>query len=179
MDIKKTISTIFFVPPLKIVKDALVDNNFINAYITDANSDLHYTDVVYLLFSPKNLNRFREFLDGEYERKAVIDDYNYKDDFVVVVYKTDVEYNDDFSLIKQGKYSKTSAKFQSLFPKIIKIKQNRLHRDELSLQYRIFNKTQDLITYWEEKFDVHFSQEQEIWHGFSLEEETLNFDKLK
>lgn len=178
MSAKNTITTIFFVPPLKIAKDALVNNNFINAYINDENH-LQYNNAVYLLFAPNNLNRFREFLEGEYNRKAVIDDYNYKNGFVVVVYKINESFKDDFQLIKEGKYSKTSTKFQALFPRVVKIMVNGLHRDEISLQYRIFNKTKDLISYWEEKFDVQFDEEQEIWQGFILEEETLNFNKLQ
>ena len=56
---------------------------------------------------------------------------------------------------------------------------NGLHKDEISLQYRIFNKTEDLVKFWEEKFDVTFGYDQELWRGFSEEEETLTEEKLK
>jgi hypothetical protein len=168
------------VPTLKIDRDALKDNGFINGYIKDELRDISYDDCVYLLFNPKDLDKFREFLDSEYERtKSIIDDYDYEDGFVVVVYKLDSNFSKDFELIKQGKYSKTSKKFQTLFPKVIKVIRNGLHKDEISLQYRIFNKTEDLINFWEESLDVQFDKDQEIWYGFEEKNETLNVEKLK
>jgi hypothetical protein len=66
-----------------------------------------------------------------------------------------------------------------MFPKIIKIKKNGLHKDEISLQYRIFNKTEDLKKFWEEKLGVEFDDSMEVWQGFIEENETLFIDKLK
>lgn len=180
MDIKKTITSIFMVPTLKIEKGALLNNGFINGYIKDVVKDLEYKNSIYLLFKPENLDKFREFLDKEYERtKAVVDDYDYPGGFVVVVYKLDDKFKKDFELIKQGKYSKTSAKFQALFPKVVKVKLGGLQRDEISLQYRVFNKTQDLIQFWEDRLGVMFEDDQEIWYAFEEENETLDSEKLK
>jgi len=74
-----------------------------------------------------------------------------------------------------GEYSKTSKKFQELFPKVIKLKKNGLHRDELSLQYRIFNKTKDLIEYWQEKIGVSstWKDEYEVWPMFDKTKQIL------
>ena len=180
MDIKKTITSIFMVPTLKIPREELHGNGFINGYISDGSREVQYEDCIYLLFQPKNLDKFREFLDSEYERtKAIVDDYDYQDGFVVVVYQLDSKFSKDFKLIRQGKYSKTSSTFQALFPKIIKIKKNGLHRDEISLQYRVFNRTEDLIKFWEDKLGVEFDDDQEVWHAFILEDEILNIEKLK
>jgi hypothetical protein len=66
-----------------------------------------------------------------------------------------------------------------MFPKIIKIKKNGLHKDEISLQYRIFNKTEDLKKFWEEKLGVEFDDSMEVWQGFIEENETLDINKLK
>ena len=82
-------------------------------------------------------------------------------------------------LIREGLYSRTSKDFQALFPKIIKIKKNGLQRDEISLQYRVFNRTEDLIKFWEDKLGVEFDDNQEVWHAFILEDEILNIEKLK
>jgi hypothetical protein len=123
---------------------------------------------------------FRGFLDGEYERtKSVIDDYDYENGFVVVVYELDRKFKKDFALVKEGLYSKTSSEFQAKFSKIVKIKREGLHKDEISLQYRIFNKTEDLRKYWEDKFDMEFDEEWEVWDGFNLDKETLLIDKIK
>ena len=180
MDVKKTITSIFMVPTLKIPRGELQDNGFINGYIQDGNREMQYDGCIYLLFQPKNLDKFREFLDSEYERtKSIIDDYDYQDGYVVVVYQLDSKFKKDFMLIREGLYSRTSKDFQALFPKIIKIKKNGLQRDEISLQYRVFNKTEDLIKFWEDKLGVEFDDDQEVWHAFILEDEILNIEKLK
>ena len=180
MDIKKTITSIFMVPTLKIEKDALKNNGFINAYVKDGSREMQYDGCIYLLFQPKDLDRFREFLDKEYERtKSIIDDYDYSDGFVVVVYELDSKFSKDFRLVRQGKYSKTSIAFQNLFPKVIKVTKNGISKDEISLQYRVFNKSEDLVKFWEEKLNVIFEEDQELWHAFDEENETLDIDKIK
>lgn len=172
------------VPTLKVPKDALRSNGFINAYIRDDRRDDQYKESIYLLFKPRDLDKFREFLDNEYERtKTVIEDYDYEDGYVVVVYQLNEKYKKDFTLIKQGKYSKTSSDFQKVFPKIIKIVKNGLHRDELSLQYRIFNKATDLVEFWEEKLGIDLKttvgDEFEVWEGWDEQKEILELDKIK
>lgn len=101
------------VPTLKVPKDALKNNGFLNAYVKDARKEDDYKECIYLLFKPEDLDKFREFLDSEYERtKNVIEDYDYEDGFVVVVYQLNTNYKNDFDLIRQGSYSKTSKDFQ-------------------------------------------------------------------
>ena len=180
MDIKKTITSIFIVPTLSISKEKLVDNGYINGYIRDERRDVQYEGCIYLLFKPQSLEKFKEFLDVEYERtKSIIDDYDYEDGYVVVVYMLNSKLDKDIALIKKGKYSKTSPAFQAIFPKIVKLKRNGLLKDEVSLQFRIFNKTEDLKQFWEDKLAVEFDEEMEVWGGFIEEDETLNLDKIK
>lgn len=172
------------VPTLKVPKDALKGNGFINAYIKDELRDDEYKDSVYLLFKPTDLDKFREFLENEYERtKNVIEDYDYENGFVVVVYQLDKKFKTDFQLIKEGKYSKTSSSFQKLFPKVVKIVKNGLHRDEISLQYRIFNKADELVEFWEEKLGIDLKstvgEDFEVWEGFDESNEILKINKIK
>jgi hypothetical protein len=172
------------VPTLKVPKDALRGNGFINAYINDARREDQYKDSIYLLFKPTDLDKFREFLDSEYERtKTIIEDYDYEDGYVVVVYQLNDKYKKDFNLIKEGKYSKTSEEFQKLFPKVIKIVRNGLHKDEISLQYRIFNKNEDLVSFWEEKLGIDLKEvvgkDFEVWEGWDESKEILELDKIK
>lgn len=177
---KKTITSIFIVPTLKIGKDSLKDNNFINGYIEDHSRSVQYKDCVHLLFKPIDIDKFRDFLIKEYERtESLIDDYDCDREHVILVYKLDVKHKKDFDLIKLGHYSKTSDQFQLLFPKIIKIMKGNLHRDEISLQYRIFNKTEDLVKFWEDKLDVNFKNEYEVWEGFDINNEILNINKIE
>lgn len=180
MDVKKTISSIFIVPTLKIDRENLKGNNFINGYILDSRKDVQYENAVYLLFKPENIEKFREFLEKEYENNhMLIDDYDYEDGFVVLVYKLNQKYANDYDLVMKGKYSQTSEKFKNLFPKVIKIMKGGLHKDELSLQVRIFKKSEDLRQYWESKIDINFSDDMEVWEGFHTENETLNLEKVK
>jgi len=180
MEIRKTITSIFLVPILKIERDKLKDNGFLNGYVHDLSRDIQYHDCLYLLFKPIDLDKFRDFLDTEYERtRQIIDDYDCEDGFVVVVYKLDKKFDEDIALIMSGKYSETSEKFQKMFPKIIKIMKNGLHKDEISLQYRIFKKSADLKAYWEDRIGDVFTDQMEVWPGFDLFTETLDLDKVK
>jgi hypothetical protein len=180
MELKKTITSIFIVPTLKINRDKLKENGYLNGYMSDVRRDVQYQNAVYLLFQPSNFDKFREFLVDEYERtKQLIDDYDYEDGFVVVVYTLDNKWKKDFALIREGLYSQTSQEFQDLFPKVIKIMKNNLHRDEISLQHRIFKKTEDLRQYWEDKIDISFDDSMEVWEGFQIENETLDLDTIK
>ena len=180
MERKHTITSIFIVPTLSIGKDKLLDNGFVNGYIKDNKRDIQYENAVYLLFKPEDLDKFRNFLDNEYERtKSIIDDYDYEDGYVVVVYEINPRLKGDVELVKQGKYSQTSPAFQGSFPKVVQIKKNGLRRDEISLQYRVFNKTEDLVKFWEDKLGVELPNDVEVWHGFFEENETLDLDKIK
>lgn len=180
MERKHTITSVFIVPTLSIGKDKLLDNGFLNGYIKDVKRDVQYENAVYLLFKPQDLDKFRNFLDGEYERtKSIIDDYDYEDGYVVVVYEINPRLKPDIELIKQGKYSQTSKKFQEIFSKVVQIKKQGLRRDEISLQYRVFNKTEDLVQFWEDKLGVKLPDDVEVWHGFFEEDESLDLNKIK
>ena len=97
MKLEKTITSIFIVPTLKIPKEQMSKNNFINGYIKDLNRDVQYENAVYLLFKPENIDVFREFVDSEYERtQELIDDYNYDDKHIVLVYQLDNNFKNDF-----------------------------------------------------------------------------------
>lgn len=180
MELKKTITTIFIVPTLKINRDDLKENGYLNGYLSDVRKDVQYKDAVYLLFQPNNLDRFREFLDDESERtQQLIDDYDYEEGFVVLVYTLDKKWKKDFALVREGLYSKTSKDFQDIFPKVFKVIKNNLHRDERSLQHRIFTKCEELRQYWEDKLDITFTEDMEVWDGFTIENETLDLDTIK
>ena len=179
MKLTRSITTLFMVKPLGLTIEQVERHGFINAYINDVNQDYQYQDCVYLLFKPSDMDTFANFLELEKMRANVVDDYDYEGGYVVVVYKSDPNHKADLDLVKQGLYSKTSKQFQNLFPKVIKLMKNGKHRDEISLQYRIFNRTQDLINFWEEKLNVRFSSDQEVWEGFHIERETLNIENIK
>lgn len=179
MKLTRSMCTLFLVRPLGLTINDIEKYGFINAFISDVNEEHQYENCVYLLFKPSDMDLFMDFLDRERGLRNVVEDYDYEGGYVVVVYMLPSKFYKDYELIKQGLYSKTSRAFQEVFPKVIKIVKNGRHRDEISLQYRIFNRTQDLINFWEEKLGVRFSSDQEVWEGFHLEKETLNIDKIK
>jgi hypothetical protein len=180
MKLQKTITSIFIVPTLSISREKLADNGFVNGYIKDGMREIQYENAVYLLFKPENLDKFKDFLDEEYERtKSIIDDYDYEGGYIVVVYMLNSRLEEDFKLIKESKYSQTSKKFQEIFPKIVKINKLGYQRDEISLQYRIFNKTEDLRKYWEDILNMNIDETIEVWQGFFEDNETINLTKIK
>lgn len=168
------------VPTLGISRETLKENGFINAYEYDDGRDMLYPDSIYLLFKPDNFQSFRAFLQEEYERTTnIVDDYDYGRGFVIVVYKLNKKYLEDFAFIRKGQYSKTSKGFQSLFSKTTKIMKGNSLVEEISLQFRIFNKTKDLFEFWEDKLGVKLGEDQEVWEVYDKEREILTQKKLE
>lgn len=184
MSLDKTISTIFVVPTLKIGADDLKQNEFINGYSWDLKKEVNYEDSIYLLFKPKNLDRFKHFLDHEYQKgdasmSPLIEDYDYPGGFIVLVYNIDLRYKRDFELVKQGKYSKTSKDFQDIFKRTVIVVENGYPKEKTSLQWKIFNKSDDMKSYWEEKIAIDFKDDMEVWQIWEDEKEILDIDKIR
>jgi hypothetical protein len=164
------------VPTLKIGRDKLLGNNFLNAFSNDVDSEIQYENCIFLVFHLKHLEKFKEFLDGEYERtKSLITDYNYNDDYIVLVYQLDDAFKKDFAKIKIGAYSKTSKEFQAMFPEKIAVNGSQSY----STQYKVFNQTEDLIKFWEEKLDVVMEPGQELWEMYDESKEILSQENFK
>jgi hypothetical protein len=176
----KTVTSIFMVPTLKIPKELVKSNGFIDAYIKDLQKDVNYENCIYLLFKPDNIDSFREFLDSEYQRSnSIVEDYDYQNGYVVIVYKLNESFNEDFALIRNGKYSKVSNLFKSQFSKTVRIiGEDNMIRTEKSLQFHIFEKTESLKLYWEEKLSFEFDDDMEVWQAFDEESEVLDINKL-
>lgn len=168
------------VPTLKLNRDDLLNNGFLNAYIKDNKLEAQYNNCIYLLFKPPDMIKFSSFIDQEYEKELtnLVDDYDYPGGHVVLVYQLNSRFKEDFELVKKGRYSKTSLEFQKLFPQVLKIFKNGLHRDEVSLQWRIFKKSEDLREYWENKINVDFSDDMEVWDTWEEDKEILDINKF-
>lgn len=169
------------VPTLGFPKQSLIENGFINAYSIDAGREEQCENCIYILFKPKNIDKFRIFLENQYNlTDFIVEDYDYDGGYVVIVCELSKKYAKDFAIIRTGKYSKTSKEFQNLFQRLLSVRTvGSSTEQQLSLQYRIFNKTEDLVKYWEDKFDVEFDEEQEVWKGWEEESETLYIEKIK
>lgn len=177
MTIDKTVTSIFMVATLSISKEELNRNGFINAYADDELHTIKYPqgEVVFVLLKPSDFSKFNEFLNKEYERNNVLEDYDYEGGYVVIVYSLNKDFKKDFDLIREGKYSKTSKQFQKLFTENIQLN----GKIEKSLQYRVFNKTEDLIAYWNERVGEALPLGHELWEMYDLQKETLNINNIK
>ena len=169
-------------PTLKIPRKELYDNNFINAFLGDIDKeDYHKENIIFLLFKPENISKFRDFLRNQYEEnKFIIDDYDYNPNYIVIIYNLNNDLENDFKLIKEGKYSKTSEKFKKIFPKKIKLFSQEGHPDEDSLQWMIFNKDKRLIDYIENIIDSPLigRNNLEIWPIFNPKNEILDIESI-
>lgn len=178
---EKTITSIFIMPTLEISREDLFNNKFINAYLGDLDKEeYHEEDVIFLLFNPKDLNLFREFLNFQYENHSILDDYDYEKGYIVLVYSLNSELRKDFNLIKNSKYSKVSQEFKDLFPlKIINFSKKGKPSQE-SIQHMIFNRDIRLINFWEKEFDTNIIsiQNLESWPQFDEQKEVLDIEKI-
>lgn len=174
-------STLFLLSPLGLSRRVLKEFGFINCFLKDGNRDLHIVNPVLLLFKPDDMDTFQMFVEEEYKRsRYLVEDYDYIGGYVVLVYKFPEEFNSDFQLFLEGKYSKFSDKFRKIYPKIIKIvdEYGRRH-DELSSQYRIIYKTDDWKEQIEKDYNVLIDKDQEYWSVPDMSRETLKIEEFK
>lgn len=181
---EKTITSIFIMPTLGINREDLYKNKFLNAYLGDIDKEeYHEENVVFLLFKPKDLKVFKEFLDYEYENSSIIDDYDYEPGYVVLVYNLNPNLESDFSLILQGKYSKVSDEYKELFPVRVINYSKKGNPTIEAIQPLIFNKDIRLLKFWErdlnDENDVIRRNNLEIWPGFDQKKEILDIEKIK
>jgi len=177
---KATNTSIFIVPTLGINRDGLKNNGYLNGYIKDGRREEQYENCAYLLFRPTNLDKFKDFLDFEYERtQTIIDDYDYEDGFIILVYQLDPKFRKDFELIKKGQYSKTSLEFQSLFPETLKVLEGKKYVEKTSIQHLVFTKDSSLKEHWEDKLGTRFDNKMEVWRGWEDDKEVLNLNEIK
>ena len=174
---KKTISSIFILPILNLDRRLLLNHGFINAYIKDVDK-LEYEDTIMVLFKPKNLGLFREFVDDLYENFNLIEDYDY-DNYIVLVFPLNEKYNSDYNLIRLGQYSQLSNEFKNLFPKKVLDLNSPKNNKVESVQHLIFNKDKRLLDFWKKELEVtSLNDSDEVWFEFNEEKETLNIKKI-
>lgn len=180
-------STIFLLYPLGLERRKMVPLGFKEAYLKDVEkTDIEYENPVYLLFKPESPTIFQAWLDVQYETSNkftntvdIIEDYDYKDGYVVVVYQFPKEFEGDYKKFLEGKYSKFSKKFKETYPKLVKIKtSDGRQMDEISVQFRITHRTMDLKEMLEEKLGVEFESTQEFFSKPDMGRETLSFAKI-
>lgn len=171
-----TATNIFVVPTLGIQRQKLLDVGLLNAYIKDEMRE--YEGVVYLLFAPKNMERFEEFLGEERKKNKVIDEYDYPGGLVMVVFKYPEKIKEDVELIMQGKFSKTSSTYKNMILKSYTITTMGRQREEITIQHQIFSKSQSIMDYWYDILGLTFEKDSEVWEIYT-EKEIFNENTLK
>lgn len=181
---KKTCSTIFLLPGIGLKRQSLLKQGFVSAYIDDATHDVHYENAVYLLYKPAQIEEFQTFLQAEYKRTPLlVEDYDYPGGYVVTVYKFPEDFLREYDLFLRGKYSKFRKKYIDLFPTRVEVYDSKTNsvKDKFSLQYHIFNRTNALRKFWEEKLgyeDNGLPEDLEYWSIPDVKKETLNINEL-
>lgn len=182
MKINDSNSTLFLVPGLDLQIDNLRKLGFINAYIKDEHREPIFNQELYLLFKPESDTSMFLFIEEEYgnENRELIEDYDYSDGFIVLLYKFPEKYSQEYKHFLNGKYSKFRAKYVAILPQIdSKIDANGDPFTEYSIQFMACHKSKSLKDYWEKRLDTELDDDDEVWVGFSEKRETLNIEKIK
>ncbi|MEI6186908.1 MAG: hypothetical protein WCP46_00200 [Alphaproteobacteria bacterium] len=167
------VSALFLKPILNISPYLCTQNRYVNTYLFNAEEDITYENSLQVLFRPQNMNWFNAFIMTEEERGSIIlDEFDYPTGEIILVYRLPAEFDEDYKIILEGKYSKVSSKFKNLFMKSIKDNGKEL----LSLQWLVFNKHKYLKTFWEKEFNTIFTPEQECWGLYNVERECFRLN---
>lgn len=175
-----TTSTLFLLPGLGIKEEEVrFRYGFINAYLKDEDRE-PYERGVYLLFKPENVIEFEHFLEREKRRTAqLIEDYDYRGGYVVLVYVFPEEYLHEWKLFLKGRYSKFRDKYKVLLPDIeSKVDADGMPFTEMSIQYMIVFKADALKAYLEKRLGEELEEDAEYWGKPSVKKETLNINKI-
>ena len=167
--INVNVSSLFLFPAvnLKSNRQRYIENGFDAAFYKLTNDEeLGY--LVYALFKPYELDSFNEFLKEEYElNENLIGDISYGKEKIILIYKLNEDFIEDYTRIFNGEYSKISTEYQKCLPKALKIMENGLHKDEISPQMLIIKKSIEYKEMWEKEMGCTLSDDDEVWEGFN------------
>jgi hypothetical protein len=173
-------STLFLLQPLGLNKQQLDGYGFVNAFLEDGgNENVYEGTVLFLLFKPRSLEKFKYFVDTEKVRTpGFVDEYDYEGGYVVLVYELPLEYHADYELFKQGKYSQFSDKLKKAYPK----ERSFGGSGPLpTIQWMIVNKYPE----WKQIVETSLLIEPpldaaaELWQAPNMEKERLIIENLK
>ena len=114
--------------------------------------------------------RFNDFIVRIEEKGVyIIDEFDYPNDNILLVFKIPTIYLKDFKLILEGKYSKVSNTYKNSFPNTITINKKPIS----CIQHLVCNKTEELKQEFEEFLGITFDQTQEYWSIYNKQKETF------
>jgi len=175
----KTSTTIFLLPALGIDKNKLIHFGFKNAYYGDHKHDVHYDESVYLLFKTEE---DIEILIKEIEDKNKVQEVYDIGEYTMVVVKFPDKYSKDFKLFKEGKFSKFSKSYINTYFPFKKPTEwdskGKVIKEEYTLFYHIFNKTDWLKDWWTKRLGYEDMKEfelDELWNKPHDKEEVFRY----
>lgn len=167
--VKTTKTTDFILPLLGRMKQ-WYGPWLINAYLGDCNITSPAKNCIFVLMKYSGKHAFAEKEALMLECEHYVDSYDvYGGEFVMYIYQLPEEMLEDYSLIMQGKYSMISDASKKLLEK---------GRGNKSPMRFILSKDESLVEYWEEKLDVIFSEDQEVWSIIEVDKEIFDITDL-
>lgn len=178
---KYTDTTIFMLPTIKLkyTKKQLDHYGFINAFsFNGEEKDNEYNDMchIFVAFDPPNEKAFEKICHEKGFGDMIVERYEVGENIRLLVFPLKSEFEEDYKKIREGKYSKTSDKFKTLFP--THVDTGVFGERNLSLQWKIFRKHHTLREFWEKMTGVKFKEEQELWRMWDNERETYYISKV-
>lgn len=175
-------TSLFLLRGLKLVPVSVsVDNSqlvniygYINSYVKDIDHVTVLDRPIYLLFKPKDLSVFGEFVEEQYIEGNLKEDYDYPNGYTVLLYEFPEKFLDDYNKIIIGKYSQVSEEYKKLFP----IKNGQGMK---LIARAILDRDKDLRATRAEEFGMRldeWGEDWELWKMFEIEKETLNINKI-
>lgn len=173
---KKNCSTIFLLPGIGHTRKNLIQYGFLGAYLDDIHHDVHHDNSLYVLFKPENIAAFSDFVEKEYKNNSLLmEDYDYRGGYVVLVYHFAEKYINEYELFMQGKYSKFSKEYISLFPVEILVYHPKYGNTSCtSLQHHVFTRSAEIKGYWERKIGQKIPDDMELWSAPDMDKEVLD-----
>ena len=178
--VKSTNTTLFLLPALGLCEDEMSESlGFIDAFLKDEHRPTGFKYTVYVLFRPADVRKFQEFVEGEYARtSALVEDYDYADGFVVLVYHYPQAFHKDYNRFLKGKYSRFSIPFVDQFPRYEKAADGtNPNIPQISFQRMVFHKAPALVAFMEEQVGAAITDE--CWYIPNQERETLRIDRIR
>ncbi len=167
MELFEMTSANLFIRPLFGIPVKVLDEfDFKNAYIKDEIKGMEYPHCIYLLFRPKNQEKFNEFVEGERQRGVLVDEYDYAEGYTMLVYRYHEKWKEDILLINAGKFSEVSTDYKNEIPD----KAGEQSATVMSIQYHVFLKTAFIKGLWKEKYNLDITDKDEHWPHYTERE---------
>jgi hypothetical protein len=183
---KWTKTTSFLIPATGLDVHILLEYGLINAYMNDHTYEKNKDDSevdIYLLFASQQVYNkdYDYFYKTLREYECFLDEYEIEEG-TVFRFKLEEEWKHIKAELSSSQYSKIDRKYVNMFfpPEIVYAKDmygNPLTKK--SHNYRILIKDPSLRDEWEEKLDVHISEDLELWDKLYPQEEILHYEMDK